>query len=165
MVNMIINSEVTELLASAGIAFDVVEIPLSEDKKPIRNLEELLSEKGLDPTSVVRSVVFRGGSKQFYLLAVAGGARADWGVLRKHLEERKLRMAEYDEVPEVTGYVVGAVPPVALPAGLKTLVDVSVTTYKTVVIGSGVLGYALALKGSDLLKSLENVEQGSFVKE
>jgi Cys-tRNA(Pro)/Cys-tRNA(Cys) deacylase len=165
MVNMIINSEVTELLASAGIAFDVVEIPLSEDKKPIRNLEELLSEKGLDPTSVVRSVVFRGGSKQFYLLAVAGGARADWGVLRKHLEERKLRMAEYDEVPEVTGYVVGAVPPVALPAGLKTLVDVSVTTYKTVVIGSGVLGYALALKGSDLLKLLENVEQGSFVKE
>ncbi|HIE90594.1 MAG TPA: hypothetical protein EYQ56_02585 [Methylophilaceae bacterium] len=162
---MIINSEVTELLASAGIAFDVVEIPLSEDKKPIRNLEELLSEKGLDPTSVVRSVVFRGGSKQFYLLAVAGGARADWGVLRKHLEERKLRMAEYDEVPEVTGYVVGAVPPVALPAGLKTLVDVSVTTYKTVVIGSGVLGYALALKGSDLLKLLENVEQGSFVKE
>ncbi|MEO1947091.1 MAG: YbaK/EbsC family protein, partial [Methylophilaceae bacterium] len=112
---MIINSEVTELLASAGIAFDVVEIPLSEDKKPIRNLEELLSEKGLDPTSVVRSVVFRGGSKQFYLLAVAGGARADWGVLRKHLKERKLRMAEYDEVPEVTGYVVGAVPPVALP--------------------------------------------------
>ncbi|MEO1947601.1 MAG: YbaK/EbsC family protein [Methylophilaceae bacterium] len=162
---MIINSEVTELLASAGIAFDVVEIPLSEDKKPIRNLEELLSEKGLDPTSVVRSVVFRGGSKQFYLLAVAGGARADWGVLRKHLKERKLRMAEYDEVPEVTGYVVGAVPPVALPAGLKTLVDVSVTTYKTVVIGSGVLGYALALKGSDLLKLLENVEQGSFVKE
>jgi Cys-tRNA(Pro)/Cys-tRNA(Cys) deacylase len=165
MVNMIINSEVTELLASAGIAFDVVEIPLSEDKKPIRNLEELLSEKGLDPTSVVRSVVFRGGSKQFYLLAVSGGARADWGVLRKHLKERKLRMAEYDEVPEVTGYVVGAVPPVALPAGLKTLVDVSVTTYKTVVIGSGVLGYALALKGSDLLKLLENVEQGSFVKE
>ncbi len=162
---MIINSEVTELLASAGIAFDVVEIPLSEDKKPIRNLEELLSEKGLDPTSVVRSVVFRGGSKQFYLLAVAGGARADWGVLRKHLEERKLRMAEYDEVPEVTGYVVGAVPPVALPADLKMLVDTSVTTYKTVVIGSGVLGYALALKGSDLLKLLEDVEQGSFVKE
>jgi Cys-tRNA(Pro)/Cys-tRNA(Cys) deacylase len=110
-------------------------------------------------------VVFRGGSKQFYLLAVAGGARADWGVLRKHLEERKLRMAEYDEVPEVTGYVVGAVPPVALPAGLKMLVDTSVTTYKTVVIGSGVLGYALALKGSDLLKLLEDVEQGSFVKE
>lgn len=162
---MTIKSDVTDLLTSAGVDFDVVEIPLSEDKKPIRNLEELLSAKGLDPTSVVRSVVFRGGSKQFYLLAVAGAGRADWGVLRKHLEERKLRMAEYDEVPEATGYVVGAVPPVALPASLKVLVDASVATYETVVIGSGVLGYALALKASDLLQLMADVEQGSFVKE
>jgi len=162
---MTINSDVTDLLTSAGVDFGVVEIPLSEDKKPIRNLEELLSAKGLDPTSVVRSVVFRGGSKQFYLLAVAGAGRADWGVLRKHLEERKLRMAEYDEVPEATGYLVGAVPPVALPEGLKVLIDASVSRYETVVIGSGVLGYALALKGSDLLKLMADVAQGSFVKE
>ena len=162
---MTINSDVTDLLTSAGVDFGVVEIPLSEDKKPIRNLEELLSAKGLDPTSVVRSVVFRGGSKQFYLLAVAGAGRADWGVLRKHLEERKLRMAEYDEVPEATGYLVGAVPPVALPEGLKVLIDAGVSGYETVVIGSGVLGYALALKGSDLLKLMADVAQGSFVKE
>ena len=162
---MTINSDVTDLLTSAGVVFGVVEIPLSEDKKPIRNLEELLIAKGLDPTSVMRSVVFRGGSKQFYLLAVAGAGRADWGVLRKHLEERKLRMAEYDEVPEATGYVVGAVPPVALPEGLKVLIDAGVSGYETVVIGSGVLGYALALKGSDLLKLMADVAQGSFVKE
>jgi len=47
---MTIHSEVTDLLISAGVDFDVVEIPLSEDKKPIRNLEALLSTKGLDPT-------------------------------------------------------------------------------------------------------------------
>ena len=162
---MTINSAVTHLLASAGVAFDVVEIPLSEDKKPIRNLEELLTSNGLDPKSVVRSVLFRGGSEKFYLLAVAGGGRADWGVLRKHLGERKLRMAEFDEVPEVTGYVVGAVPPVGLPESIPVLVDTSVNDYETVVIGSGVLGYALTLKGSDLLKLLAGAEQGAFVKE
>ena len=162
---MTIDSAVTHLLASAGVAFDVVEIPLSEDKKPIRNLEELLTSNGLDPKSVVRSVLFRGGSEKFYLLAVAGGGRADWGVLRKHLGERKLRMAEFDEVPEVTGYVVGAVPPVALPESIPVLVDTSVNGYETVVIGSGVLGYALTLKGSDLLKLLAGAEQGAFVKE
>ena len=86
-------------------------------------------------------------------------------VLRKHLEERKLRMAEYDEVPEATGYLVGAVPPVALPEGLKVLIDAGVSGYETVVIGSGVLGYALALKSSDLLKLMADVAQGSFVKE
>lgn len=159
-----INSAVTDVLQKQNIAFDVIEIPLSDDKKPIRNLEELLSAKGLDPTSVVRSVLFRGGSEQFYLLAVAGGGRADWGVLRKQLDERKLRMAEFDEVPEVTGYVVGAVPPIALPETLKVLVDASLNRYETVVIGSGVLGYALALKGSDLMTLLTGAEQGEFVK-
>jgi Cys-tRNA(Pro)/Cys-tRNA(Cys) deacylase len=73
-------------------------------------------------------------------------------------------MAEYDEVPEATGYVVGAVPPVALPPGLRVLVDNSVADYETVVIGSGVLGYALALKSADLLALLADKVTGHFVK-
>lgn len=162
---MTITSAVTDLLQMQGVAYDVVEIPLSEDKKPVRSLEELLTAKGLDPKSVVRSVVFRAESGKFCLLAVAGGGRADWAILREHLGERKLRMAEYEEVPEATGYVVGAVPPIALPAEIKVLVDVSVKNYDTVVIGSGVLGYALALKGADLLKLFGDAEQGNFVKE
>ncbi len=157
-------SPVTDLLEQHDIAFDVVEIPLSEDKKPVRSLEELLTAKGLDPKSVVRSVLFRAESGKFCMLAVAGGGRADWAILRNHLNERKLRMAEYDEVPEATGYVVGAVPPIALPSEIKVLVDDSVKDYDTVVIGSGVLGYALALKGSDLQKLLEGADFGSFVK-
>jgi Cys-tRNA(Pro)/Cys-tRNA(Cys) deacylase len=157
-----IQSPVTELLAREGIAFDVVEIPLSEDKKPVRNLEELLSSRGIDPQSVVRSVLFKTASDKFVLLAVAGGGRADWGVLRKHLNERKCRMAEYDEVAEATGYVVGAVPPVALPESITILVDNSVKDYETVVIGSGVLGFALSLKGADLLRLFGDADQGEF---
>ncbi|HQN65911.1 MAG TPA: YbaK/EbsC family protein [Methylophilus sp.] len=160
----ILTSPVTDLLEQHGIAFDVVEIPLSEDKKPVRSLEELLTVKGLDPKSVVRSLLFRAESGKFCMLAVAGGGRADWAILRNHLSERKLRMAEYDEVPEATGYVVGAVPPIALPAEIKVLVDGSVKAYEKVVIGSGVLGYALELKGSDLLKLLEGADHGNFVK-
>ncbi len=157
-----ITSPVTELLQRESIAYDVIEIPLTEDKKPIRNLEELLSKQGIDPQSVVRSVVFKTSSDKFILLAVAGGGRADWGVLRKHLNERKCRMAEFDEVPEATGYVVGAVPPIALPNDIKVLVDNSVNCYETVVIGSGVLGFALSLKGADFLKLVGDADQGLF---
>jgi len=98
------------------------------------------------------------------LLAVAGGGRADWGVLRKHLNERKLRMAEYDEVPEATGYVVGAVPPIALPETVRVLVDKSVRNYEKVIIGSGVLGYALALNTQALLTLFAGAEEGEFIK-
>lgn len=162
--NSNIHSPVTTLLQAQTIAFDVIEIPLSEDKKPVRSLEELLTAKHLDPKSVVRSVVFKGDSGQYALLAVAGGGRADWGLLRAHLNERKCRMAEYNEVIAATGYVVGAVPPIALPDTLRVLVDKSLGDYDTVVIGSGVLGFALALKGQDLLRLLANADEGVFVK-
>lgn len=157
-------SAVTDLLSQNGYDFQVIDIPLSEDKKPIRSLEELLSNQGLDPQSVVRSVVFKGENSGFSVLAVAGGGRADWALLRAHLNERKCRMAEYDEVPEATGYVVGAVPPIALPPALRVLVDDSVGQYETVVIGSGVLGVALAIKSADLLALLADKEHGHFVK-
>lgn len=162
--NMQLSSPVTDLLTQQQVPFQVIVIPLSEDKKPIRQLEELLTAQGLDPQSVVRSVVFKGENTGFCLLAVAGGGRADWALLRAHLGERKCRMAEYDEVPEATGYVVGAVPPIALPDGLTVLVDDSVACYETVVIGSGVLGYALALQSVDLLQCLSGKARGQFVK-
>ena len=157
-----ITSPVTELLQRQGISYSVIEIPLSEDKKPVRNLEELLLKQGINPQSVVRSVLFKTASDKYVLLAVAGGGRADWGVLRKHLDERKCRMAEFDEVAEATGYVVGAVPPIALPEDIKILVDNSVKDYETVVIGSGVWGYALSLKGIDLLNLFGDADQGLF---
>jgi len=73
-------------------------------------------------------------------------------------------MAEFDEVPEATGYVVGAVPPVALPEEIKVLLDKSIDDFDNVVIGSGVLGYALGLKAADLKKVMSDVAQGQFVK-
>lgn len=159
-----ISSPVTELLANNAIHYDVIEIPLSEDKKPIRNLEELLSGQGRDSNSVVRSLLFKTGSDKFVLLAVAGGGRADWAALRKQLGEKKLRMAEFDEVSEATGYVVGAVPPIALPETITVLADNSAFQFEQVIIGSGVLGYALALSANDLQKVMTDVPVGEFVK-
>ena len=160
-----LTSPVTELLTNHGITYQVIDIPLSEDKKPIRNLEELLRSEGHDPNSVVRSLLFKTGSDQFVLLAVAGGGRADWGTLRKHLNEKKLRMAEFEEVPEATGYVVGAVPPIALPETIKVLLDTSISAFENVVIGSGVLGYALGLKTADLKQIMADADLGEFVKD
>lgn len=160
-----INSAVTVLLDKNNISFEVLEIPLSEDKKPIRNLEELLKAEGRAPDSIVRSLLFKTPPGKFILLAAAGGGRADWATLRKHLDERKLRMAEFDDVSEVTGYEVGAVPPIALPNSIKVLVDSQIKNYSEVIIGSGVLGYALSLATADLLGLLEGADMEEFLKE
>ncbi len=160
-----IQSPVTELLDSQHIAYDVIEIPLSEDKKPIRNLEELLTNQGRDPYSVVRSVLFKTSNGDFVLLAAAGGGHADWNRLRKQLNVKKLRMADYDEVYDATGYQVGAVPPIALPDHIQVLVDEQISQYDPVIIGSGVLGYALSLSCEALQSLLSSAITGQFIKE
>ncbi len=74
-------------------------------------------------------------------------------------------MAEFSEVSQATGYVVGAVPPIALPDTIQVLMDQSTYNYDEVIIGSGVLGYALALTSADLQSLLEGAAVGEFVKD
>ncbi len=158
------SSPVSELLDRLNIAYQWVEIPLDPDRKPIRTLEELIEGKGMRLAQIVRSLLFRTGSGNFVLLAVPATVRADWGKLRKALGERRLAMAEAEEVLEATGYPIGAVPPLALPETVRQLVDEGIFEHDRVVVGSGVLGYAIELSGDDLRRALENVETGLFTK-
>ncbi len=158
------SSPVSELMDRQGVAYETLAIPLDAERKPVRSLEQLLAGLDRDPGQIVRSLVFRTGAERFVLLAVAGGGRADWAVLRKHLNERRLTMAEPAEVLAATGYPIGAVPPIALPEQLTVLVDQGVFDYPRLVIGSGVLGYAFDLECEDLRRLLGEAEVGNFVK-
>ncbi|HHJ38975.1 MAG: hypothetical protein AXA67_10855 [Methylothermaceae bacteria B42] len=159
-----LSSPVTQLLEQWGIAYEWVEIPLDPDKKPVRSLEELVQGRGQKPEQIVRSLLFRAGGGGFALLGAPGNAKADWAALRKALGERRLTMADMDEVLAATGYPVGAVPPIALPGTVRQLMDESVFDHDKVIIGSGVLGYALELRSEDLRKAAQNAAIGKFVK-
>ncbi len=159
-----LDSPVTLHLQALGVQYDLIEIPLDPDKKPVRSLEELLAGQHRNPGQIVRSLLFRTGSDHFVLLAVAGGRKADWTMLRKHLNERRLTMAQPEEVLDATGFPIGAVPPIALPRSIRVLVDNSVFEFDRVVIGSGVLGYALDITSSGLRLALADAEIETFVK-
>jgi len=160
-----IASPVSRWLDRLGISYRWIEIPLDPDRKPIRSLEELVEAKGMAPGQIVRSLLFRTGSGGFVLLAAPATARADWGRLRKHLGERRLTMAEFDQVLDATGYPVGAVPPVALPDSVRVLVDEGIFAHEEVFIGAGVLGWSIQVRSGDLRKVLGEAEMGRFVKQ
>jgi len=161
--NKNLDSPVTRQLHALGVNYEAIGIPLDPDKKPVRSLEEMLARQNLDPGQIVRSLLFRTGSGGFILLAVASGGKADWGMLRKYLNERRLTMAQPEEVLEATGFPIGAVPPIALPKTVRILVDAGVFEFERVVIGSGVLGYALDIASAGLRQALAEAEIGQFV--
>ena len=60
--------------------------------------------------------------------------------------------------------MIDAVPPLALPESVRVLADESLKDYEKLMIGSGVLGYALGLSGADLCGLMEEAEFGRFGK-
>ncbi|RME33536.1 MAG: hypothetical protein D6786_07395 [Gammaproteobacteria bacterium] len=158
-----LTSPVSARLEAIGIPFEWIGIPLDPERKPIRSLEDLMTSRGMTPAQIVRSLLFRAGSGGFILLAAPATARVDWAALRRALGERRLTMATPEQVLEVTGYPVGAVPPLALPESVTVLADESIFTPERVVIGSGLLGWAIELAGAGLDRALAGTRRGRFV--
>ena len=96
----------------------------------------------------------RRGDRTWYAAClVRGSDRADVnGVLRRHLDARKLSFAPMDRAVELTGMEYGGITPVGLPKGWPLLVDEAVVTRPYVVIGSGLRRSKLVLAGADLAR-------------
>ncbi|WP_030527616.1 YbaK/EbsC family protein [Phycicoccus jejuensis] len=94
----------------------------------------------------------RGGETRYAAVMVLATDRADVnGVVRRHLDARKISFAPHDEAVGLTGMEFGGITPVGLPEGWPVLVDDAVVEAGEVVIGSGTRGGKLLVTGVDLL--------------
>jgi prolyl-tRNA editing enzyme YbaK/EbsC (Cys-tRNA(Pro) deacylase) len=89
---------------------------------------------------------------------VLATARADInGIVRKHLDARKISFASMDTAVSLTNMDYGGITPVGLPVGWPILVDQNVVDQARVIIGSGVRGSKL-LASSEVLSALPGAE-------
>ena len=94
----------------------------------------------------------RGGEVRYAALMVLATMRADInGVVRRHLDVRKISFAPQDEAVELTGMEFGGITPVGLPDDWPVLVDPAVVAAGHVVIGSGIRGSKLLVPSVSLL--------------
>lgn len=94
----------------------------------------------------------RGGETRHAAVLVLATDRADInGVVRRHVDARKISFAPMDEAVEVTGMEYGGITPVGLPEGWPVLVDEAVVAAGEVVIGSGVRGSKLLVDAAELV--------------
>ncbi len=94
----------------------------------------------------------RGGEVRYAAVMVLATGRADVnGVIRRHLDVRKVSFAAQADAVELTGMEYGGITPIGLPGDWPVLVDENVTRRPFVVIGSGVRRSKLALSGEALV--------------
>ncbi|WP_433415808.1 YbaK/EbsC family protein [Microtetraspora malaysiensis] len=96
----------------------------------------------------------RGGEVRYAAVMILADDRADVnGVVRRHLDVRKVSFAPQAEAVALTGMEYGGITPIGLPADWPVLVDEKVTQRDFIVIGSGVRRSKLALSGKALVEA------------
>ncbi|GAB3816004.1 YbaK/EbsC family protein [Tessaracoccus terricola] len=70
--------------------------------------------------------------------------------IKKHLDVRKISFAHMDTATSLSAMEYGGITPVGLPAEWPVLVDQRVAESGWVVVGSGIRGSKLAVRGTDL---------------
>ena len=85
------------------------------------------------------------------------------GIVRKHLDARKISFASMDTAVSLTGMEYGGITPIGLPADWPILVDQNVVDQQRVIIGSGVRGSKL-LAPSEVLAALPGAEVLTITK-
>jgi uncharacterized protein (TIGR02118 family) len=111
---------------------------------------------GVETDQIVKSVVFLVNDKPF-LIYGCGTQRADPRKIaaRLNVNRKQVRLANADQVLEITGYAVGTVPPVGLKTSMPVLMDPAVQQHQTVYAGGGGIDALLKISSADLLRLSE----------
>ncbi|WP_448808036.1 YbaK/EbsC family protein [Agromyces bauzanensis] len=101
----------------------------------------------------------RRGERTWYAAClVRGSDRADVnGAVRRHLGARKLSFASMGDAVELSRMEYGGITPIGLPDDWPIVVDESVARHDLLIVGSGIRGSKLLVRGA-LLAALPNAE-------
>ncbi|MEM0123842.1 MAG: YbaK/EbsC family protein [Conexivisphaerales archaeon] len=151
---MLTDIDLDDFLKSRGVKYAILKHGQSY------RAYEASKELGIDVHDVVKSVLFVTSEGDAVLVIVRGDRRVDQGKLARELGTRKLRLASKEEVARITGYKVGALPPVGHKNMIKTMIDYAISLEKIVYAGGGAIDSSLKIRVKDII-SLQNA---SFTK-
>lgn len=147
---MRITTRITDQLDADGVRYRVL-----YHREPVYTMEAAAAQRGVVPEEMVKSILLREASGRRYVMACTlGNDRLDPKAVRAYLGPgwRRLSFATAEEILEVTGFVMGAVAPLALPEELPVVFDEAIAAVDKVNISSGDVMAGLELATEDLIR-------------
>jgi len=116
-------------------------------------VEDAARELGVEPDQIIKSLVFKVRDEPI-LVINNGLALVDRRKLAKYLEvgRKWARFATPEQALEITGFVVGSMPPFGHLAPLRTLVDSAVSDQSVIFGGGGDINAMMRLTPDELIK-------------
>jgi Cys-tRNA(Pro) deacylase len=147
----------TKMLKSSNLARWIEENAIQADliKLPVHTstVEDAAQAVGTSPSQIVKTLLFLVNGEP--VVAIACGTShinrrtiaAYFGVGRK-----RVKLADAEDVLEVTGYPVGAVPPFGLRQQVQTLIDPRVLEHTEVHAGGGAIDTLVRISPTEIVR-------------
>lgn len=108
---------------------------------------------GVEPDQIVKTVIFLVDGTPFAVYG-CGMRRVDPAKLaqRLNISPKKVRLANADEVQDLTGYAVGTVPPLGLKTPMPAFIDPAAQAHDVIYAGGGGINALLKITPADLIR-------------
>jgi Cys-tRNA(Pro)/Cys-tRNA(Cys) deacylase len=113
-----------------GLTVDIVERPAADS---VEQAAELL---GIDPSSIVKSLVVKRHDGSFLFALVPGGRQISWSKLRQAVGVNKLSMPSADLAWQATGFERGTITPLGSSTAWPIFADVRIAG-RRIALGAG----------------------------
>jgi prolyl-tRNA editing enzyme YbaK/EbsC (Cys-tRNA(Pro) deacylase) len=130
---MLTSTDLQAFIDQQHIRAELIELPV-----PTPTVEAAAFAVGAQPEQIVKSLLFWIGAEPILVVA-SGTTRVDRGALAGYfgIGRKKVKLFRAEDVLEVSGYGVGAVPPFGHRTKLETLMDERVLQDRAVYAGGG----------------------------
>jgi Cys-tRNA(Pro) deacylase len=141
--------DVHNYLQTANIPHELRRMP-----EPARTASRAAVVLGLQPHQVIKSVLFFAEVNPVMVL-IPGDRMVDYAKLKAELGVAHLRLINADEVRQLTGYLIGCTPPVALKNAMPKYIDLHALREDVVYTGGGEPDMILKIRSYDLVRAAD----------
>jgi len=134
--------------AARGLAVEFVE------RTNASSLEEAASILGIEPSSIVKSLVVKRSDDTFLFALVPGDRQIAWAKLRAVVGVNKLQLPEASVALEATGYARGTITPLGSTTAWPVFADERIVGER-VSLGAGEHGLSLFVEADELIAALD----------
>lgn len=139
-----------QFLDSLGIQYKRLSFSPSTEKGAANVAQAL----GFSERQMVKTLIFETDTPEFSLVMVGADQNVVSGHLKKVLGSRNIKMAAPEVVLDITGYVIGSIPPFHWqPEGFRTVLDESLAKQELLGVGAGQWGEEIMISPHDLVKA------------
>src|SRR5262245_1691301 len=138
------------LLDRAGIAYELREYSIDESDL---SAERAAAKLGMAPETVFKTLITRGDRSGPVLACIPAGTELDLRALGEASGNKRVEMVPLKDVLDLTGYMRGAVTPLAARKPYPVFIDETVELWPIVGISGGMRGLEILLAPADLIRA------------